>query len=144
MTSINLLKSLRDFKNLAFPISSFRTKYKLHRKVYFRGTGIRVKNCDFEGLNMIGANSDIKNSYIGRGSYINNFAEISNARIGRFCSIADHLKIGFGSHPTDLISTFPAFYYDTTGSLRFTLTNTPPNHLAIRYIKQPATQINIL
>src|SRR5690606_12842951 len=37
--------------------------------------------------------------------------QISDARIGRFCSIGSDARIGLGgTHPTDRVSTHPAFY----------------------------------
>lgn len=44
-------------------------------------------------------------SYVGRG-----FRYYSPLKIGRFCSIAEDVKIGLHSHPTDRVSTSPYFY----------------------------------
>lgn len=46
-------------------------------------------------------------------------------RIGCYCSIADHVRTCFGSHPTSVaVSTFPAFYYDTASGLGYTYSTT--------------------
>lgn len=44
-------------------------------------------------------------SYVGK-----NFRNYSAISIGRFCSIAENVKIGLHSHPTDRFSTSPYFY----------------------------------
>ena len=54
--------------------------------------------------------SRITNSVVGNYSYVSYNCIINNCTIGRFCSIATGVKIGLGTHPTDLISTSPIFY----------------------------------
>lgn len=64
----------------------------------------------FEGLNTVYSNTVISNSFIGRGSYIANNCKIIKTKIGRYCSIGDNFRTYFGIHPTNFISTHPAFY----------------------------------
>lgn len=65
----------------------------------------------FEGRNRIGRNSIVINSSFGYGSYIGNHCVISNAKIGRFCSIASNVEMITGTHPTkDFVSTHPSFF----------------------------------
>ena len=52
----------------------------------------------------------IENVNIGKGSYIAHNAIVTMTDIGRFCSIGPNLVCGFGIHPTNGISTSPAFY----------------------------------
>ncbi|MCG8527242.1 MAG: CatB-related O-acetyltransferase [Opitutales bacterium] len=67
--------------------------------------------CKLEDHIKIGCNSNISNTFIGRASYVSEFARISNAKIGRYCSIGPWVKIGLGNHPgRDYVSTHPAFY----------------------------------
>ena len=47
---------------------------------------------------------------IGRGSYVAQGGIITMTDIGRFCSIGPNLVCGYGIHPTNGISTSPAFY----------------------------------
>ncbi|MDV4150305.1 CatB-related O-acetyltransferase [Clostridium sp. AL.422] len=54
----------------------------------------------------------LSNVTMGDYSYISKKSDISNCQIGKFCSIAPGVKIGFGMHPTNLISTSPLFYTD--------------------------------
>src|SRR5687767_9639495 len=44
-------------------------------------------------------------TYFGRGSLIGSLKSI-----GRFCSVAPNVTIGLGEHPTDYVSTHPAFF----------------------------------
>ena len=54
-------------------------------------------------------------------SYINEASSLSYTKVGRYCSIADNVKVCIGNHPTrDFVTTFPAFYYDTTNELGYT------------------------
>jgi acetyltransferase-like isoleucine patch superfamily enzyme len=54
----------------------------------------------------------ISDAEIGNFVYISNHSKISNVSIGSFCSIGPNVTIGLGKHPTDFISTFPAFFSD--------------------------------
>jgi acetyltransferase-like isoleucine patch superfamily enzyme len=42
--------------------------------------------------------------------YIASKTQISNCKIGKFCSIGPNVRIGLGMHPTNFLSTFPAFF----------------------------------
>jgi acetyltransferase-like isoleucine patch superfamily enzyme len=55
-------------------------------------------------------NVDFKNSQIDNYSYISNNSIVYNTIIGKFCSIGPNAVIGFGDHPTHLLSTSPVFY----------------------------------
>lgn len=55
-------------------------------------------------------NVDFFNSEIGDYSYISNNSIVHNTTIGKFCSIGPNAVIGFGDHPTHLLSTSPVFY----------------------------------
>lgn len=50
-----------------------------------------------------------KNSVIGAHTYVAANTDVENAEIGRFCSIADHCRIGMSSHSLNYISTSPVF-----------------------------------
>ncbi len=52
----------------------------------------------------------LNNVSIGDYSYISKGSDLSNCKIGKFCSIAPSVKIGFGTHPTSFLSTSPLFY----------------------------------
>ena len=52
----------------------------------------------------------IKNSEIGRGTYISSNSFISIVKIGKYCSIGPNFLCGWGIHPTNGLSTSPMFY----------------------------------
>jgi chloramphenicol O-acetyltransferase type B len=52
----------------------------------------------------------IINSTINKYSYIGRRSIIQNVDIGSFCSIANDVIIGLGSHPVDFFTTSPVFY----------------------------------
>lgn len=55
----------------------------------------------------------IKDSDIGRFTYVSGLANINYTSIGNFCSIAAHLLCGLGDHPTNFLSTHPSFFSTT-------------------------------
>jgi len=66
-------------------------------------------NSRFEGCNRIGEGSFFSGE-IGYASYIGDHSNVS-AAIGRFCSIANNVRIIRGRHPVDgFVSIHPAFY----------------------------------
>ncbi len=73
--------------------------------------GKAIRNTHIEKGSSIGAGSTVVNSKIGRYSYCGYNCMLSNVQIGNFCSIADNVSIGGGTHPLDWISTSPAFYF---------------------------------
>lgn len=51
----------------------------------------------------------IKYASVADYTYISNNTDVENATIGKFCSIADHCRIGLANHTLDLLSTSPVF-----------------------------------
>lgn len=58
----------------------------------------------------------IKGADVGAYTYIGNNTDVENAIIGKFCSIADHCRIGMASHSLDYLSTSPIFTERVNGS----------------------------
>lgn len=58
----------------------------------------------------------VKNSTIGAYSYIGNETDVECADIGKFCSIADHCRIGMGGHNLNMLSTSPIFTETANGT----------------------------
>lgn len=70
-----------------------------------------VYKCTFEGYNRIGVNTLLSDCFVGRGSFIGGDSHLLKCHIGRFCCIAEKLKIGLGAHPSSkFVSVHPAFY----------------------------------
>ena len=88
---------------------------------YIKGIAKNLFNPCVSLLAIVSANSRIdKTAYIYRGvkakraeigahTYIAANTEIENAEIGKYCSIADHCRIGMSGHSLDCISTSPIF-----------------------------------
>lgn len=65
----------------------------------------------FEGANVVRSGSYVSDSMIGYGTYIGSHTSLFNTRIGRFCSIASHVKVVESTHPTSrFVSTSPMFF----------------------------------
>ena len=56
-----------------------------------------------------------KRAVIGAHSYIAASTEIENAEIGKYCSIADHCRIGMSGHSLQYVSTSPVFTQKMNG-----------------------------
>ncbi len=76
-------------------------------------TNIILRGCNFEGKNSLGEHTYLSHTSLGYASYIGFSSEFSNCRIGRYCSIGNHVRVVSATHPTDMVSTYPAFYSDT-------------------------------
>lgn len=64
----------------------------------------------FAGCNSLAAGSVVKDSNIGRATYIGG-ARVQSCDIGSFCSIGPRTRLGgLGRHPTQWLSTHPAFF----------------------------------
>lgn len=80
---------------------------KKHLKI---GNLTNLNKVKFGYYNTFYNNVDISNSSLDDFVYVADNTKIFQAKIGKFCSIGPDVRIGLGVHPTDLISTFPAFY----------------------------------
>jgi len=75
----------------------------------FKILSIRI-NCLISRSSKIYPFSIITNSKIDSFTYISYGCKINNTTIGKFCSIAQNVKMGLGKHPTVYISTSPIFF----------------------------------
>lgn len=66
--------------------------------------------CNFGHRNIIYNDTVLVDSNFGDYTYVGGHAKIQYADIGKYCSIAEGVKIGLGIHPLDLEFTHPAFY----------------------------------
>ncbi len=65
----------------------------------------------FEGKNKIGKNACINNSKVGFATYIGKECIFDNTIIGKYCCIANNVKVIVGKHPTSkFVSIHPAFF----------------------------------
>ena len=64
-----------------------------------------------EGNNVIAKNAVVSRAYIGRNTYINPDSDLTNCKIGRFCSIGPGISVIADSHPSSVfVSTSPSFF----------------------------------
>jgi len=103
----NCWKFLRKF--IAYPVLLSRLE-KRYPTCHLH-TGISIDEDSLLGnYNVIFQNVTITNSVIGNHTFIQKDSIINHANIGKFCSIAMRVTIGTGQHPTDHLSSHPAFY----------------------------------
>lgn len=81
-----------------------------------------LNKVQFGNYNTFYNNVGISNTIIDDFVYVADGTKINQAIIGKFCSIGPDVRIGLGVHPTNLISTFPAFY-STAGQCQISFTD---------------------
>jgi acetyltransferase-like isoleucine patch superfamily enzyme len=91
-------------------ISTIYFPFLYRKKKLKMGVMVNISNVHFGNNNYIGSFSNILYSSLGDYTYLNKYCQITHAQTGKFCSIADNVKIGLASHPTNLVSTHPAFF----------------------------------
>jgi len=107
---MNIIKILRKCipyfvkRNLQNYYVQLRYKVKLFKGAY-------VHRSVFGLYCLVGKNSEVTASTIGRSTYVANNSSIRSAKIGRFCAIGDNVRICLGNHPTEkIVSIHPCFY----------------------------------
>lgn len=104
---------------ILFPLRRIYAKIKLWNKVLFYGH-VYISHSKFEGKNMLHKQVRIYDSTVGYGTYIGSYSHVIRTKIGRFCSIAENLRICAGEHPTSrFVTTHPAFYFDIASDIGF-------------------------
>lgn len=88
---------------------------KYRHKCVIEKDAIVYGNCQFEGKNKISTEAHVVSVDMGFASYIGKASTLSHAKIGRFCSIGENVKLIRARHPVDgFASTHPAFYSTAT------------------------------
>lgn len=99
---------MRKIKNLIY---FFFKKISLRSKKFHIRSGTRVEYASIEGSGRIGQNSDVRYSQIGFGTYLGSNCNLFAAKIGKYCSLGNNIKVVRGNHPSkNYVSTSPAFY----------------------------------
>lgn len=68
------------------------------------------QNVEREEMTKLHSPYTVKDSKIGKGTYISGNSKMMNTTVGKFCSIGPNLVCGWGIHPVKGISTSPYFY----------------------------------
>ncbi len=92
-----------------FRVNRIRRKYR-SQGVVLRKDSIIDENTILEKGVRLGQ-GDFSSSYIGKATFTGWRASLPKTRIGRFCSIGTDVQIPLGDHPTQFVSTHPAFYH---------------------------------
>lgn len=74
------------------------------------GNNSQAIGCTFGHRNVVYGNTTLVDSAFGDYTYIGGHSRVQYTTVGKFCSIAEGVKIGLGVHPLNLKSTHPAFY----------------------------------
>ena len=61
-------------------------------------------------MNVINGGVRMNGAKIGKCTVIGSNTNLDNCSIGRFCSIANNVKVQPATHPTNLVSTYPSFF----------------------------------
>lgn len=72
--------------------------------------GAAILNSNIHPTSKIESGSQFVNSMMDKYSFCGYDCDIYNCTIGAFCSIANNVIIGGGSHPISWVSTSPVFY----------------------------------
>lgn len=89
----------------------YRILLKWQKNVFIKRDIYLNRDTVFEGYNVIGSKSQVNSTIIGRGTYMGKNNVFIRCKIGRFCSIADNIKVVAGTHPTrNFVSYHPAFF----------------------------------
>ena len=67
-------------------------------------------NTILEGTNVIHKGACISDSHIGYGTYVGSGSELSNCKVGRYCSISRNVRVVSGTHPISFVSTSYMFF----------------------------------
>lgn len=79
-------------------------------KIIKKIRGSAIKNSTIHFTSKVESGSNILNVEMDRYSFCGYECEISNTKIGSFCSIANNVVIGGGMHPINWVSMSPVFY----------------------------------
>lgn len=89
----------------------FKTKKKFPSVRLGYNSYVDISNSLLGDYVTLNENIAISKTEIGCYTYCANGTRISNAKVGKFCSIGPNVMIGTGNHPTDtFVSTSPIFF----------------------------------
>ena len=74
-----------------------------------------LKNCQVDRMAKVGAKCDLTCVSVGKHSYVGHQSFFVNTSIGKFCSIGERCVVGGATHPTEYVSTSPAFINGLNG-----------------------------
>lgn len=88
-----------------------KKKISKSHNVIFGINTIIDKSDHFDGWNRMDHDSSLKNSFIGKFSYLGNHTDLNYVSIGKYTSIGPRVNNVVGQHPSKgFVSTHPVFY----------------------------------
>ena len=84
--------------------------YYLWNKVIKKLRSSAILGSEIHPTSKVESGSSIIHTQFDAHSFCGYDCEIINSRIGKYCSIANHVFIGGAEHPIDRIGVSPAFY----------------------------------
>lgn len=112
MSFVMLLKDIvKSFLNF-----SKRTRLNFQHNIEI-GSNTLVRYADIKPNVRIGKYCNVQGGAYDCYTYLGNFCELPQTKVGRFCSIASHVLLAAGNHPMSYISTSPYTYSNIKGSL---------------------------
>ena len=106
-TITNLAKNLKEL--ISKPLNNARLHKRFPTCRFYWGASVDLDS-SLGKYNVLFNNVSLMNSSIGDHTFIQKNSLINCAVIGKFCSIAPNVMVGAGQHPTDFVSSHPAFY----------------------------------
>lgn len=91
-------------------INTIRYRSLRKQKVYINKSAV-VSDTSLEGFNYVKGKTILIDCYIGTGSYIRDNCSFIKTKIGKYCSVAPHVRLVCGNHPIEKnVALHPAFY----------------------------------
>ena len=87
------------YRRICYPFVRMSIENRTH-SIMKQGSYLN-KGSVLEGRNYIGKDVLLSNVRVGYGSVVNNYSDISNATIGKYCSVGARVTVALGSHPLD-------------------------------------------
>lgn len=98
-------------KLIRYVFTFFYSLYLKNKNIYISPSVILNKNTKFQGKNKIGKDCIISNTSIGFATYIGANTYLSECEIGKYCSIAQNVKVLPFTHQLKRnVSTHPCFF----------------------------------
>lgn len=100
-------------------IKYYYIKKKLEKRYIFLKDNVKLKKSEIEGRNTVGNDVNIEKTVVGFGTYIGNYSELPECKIGKYCSIGMRVKAIIGEHPIHYVSTHPFSYSNIKKKVKF-------------------------
>jgi acetyltransferase-like isoleucine patch superfamily enzyme len=98
-------------KDIKARIKALGLRIKKRKECNISYTSYIGEDVIMEGHNSIGEKTIVDHTYLGFGTYIANYSDLTDMCVGKFCSIGSEVIHVIGSHPTrTFVSTHPAFF----------------------------------